>query len=89
MTKYLLQSPDMPDRVLFVRRWSNATWVVGYLPIDPRKRFYPNLDFESSRRFFDVDWLGPCFSAEKMQRKLDAYAKKYGLEIYTEREETQ
>jgi hypothetical protein len=73
----------MPDRVLFVRRWGTTLWFIGQLPINPRERFYPNLDFETSRRFWD-DELCPCFSEKRMQRELDAFAKKYGLAVWEE-----
>ena len=82
--KYLLQSPDMPDRVLYVRRWHNtALWCVGYLPMDCRERYYPNLDFDTGRMYHCLD---PCRTAEEMQEKLDDYAKNHRLAVYQETE---
>ena len=83
MTRYVLRMPEMPDRVLFVRKWYNGDWTVGQLPINLRDRHYPNHD-ENTARLFWCYALTPSNTAEEMQAKLDAFAKKYGLERKTE-----
>jgi len=81
MTRYVLRVPEMPDRVLFVRKWYNGSWTVGQLPINLRDRHYPNYD-EKTARLFWCYALTPSDTAEEMQEKLDVYAKKCGLEVW-------
>ena len=74
MTKYILQTSELPDRVLYVRQWHNGLWHVCQLPVDPRRRHYPNYDYDSGRLFY-CDTLAPSRTAEEMQAKLDKFAK--------------
>ena len=83
MTKYLLQTPDMPDRVLYVRRWYNGDWTCRQLPVKPGLRLYPNHDYDSGRLYWCFA-LTPSDTAEEMQAKLDKFAKKLGLTVWEE-----
>ena len=80
MMKYILQTPGMADRVLFVRRQNaNSHWyIVSYQTI------YPNMDFSIGRRYC-ARALDPCRSADEMQTRLDTFARLLRLKKFEER----
>jgi len=80
MTKYLWHSPGNTARILFVRRWrpDSRWWAVCYTPYS-----WVTKEESGGRRFIELDLDR---SAEAMQRKLDAYAKKFGLAVWEEGE---
>jgi hypothetical protein len=87
MKRYLLKVAGMPDRVLYVRRGAvDDCWVVAQLPVNPAERHYPDNHWWCGRCVYNVE-LPYSFTRDAMQSKLDAYAKKYGLEEFVQESE--
>ena len=74
MTEYLLKTPGLADKVLFVRRlYAESKWrIAAHRMI--------NRSTEGSKIYVDGT-LGASRSADEMQKKLDAFARRQELGV--------